>query len=260
MKLISLNVWGGKVFGPLMDFIKKHAPDTDIFCLEEVPFGSKAGENGDGIRDNLFAELQLVLSDFQAFKFMVPAGAQLTSMHIGNEARVGMVIFIRKGIPTSDYGCFFTYPEDSPEVRPEDKDVGNFQHLIFETGGKKYVLGHVHGLWQVSGKFDTPERLEQSRRLVNFFAKYSGPRILCGDFNLRPGDCVQSLAILEAALKNLIQAYNIENTRTPLYKDMEKYKDYIADYVFVSPEVKVKSFKVLPEEVSDHAALMLEFE
>ncbi len=243
-----------------MDFIKKHAPDTDIFCLEEMPFGSKAGENGDGTRDNLCAELEAALPDFQAFKFVAPAGSQLTDMHVGRETRVGMVIFIRKNIPTSDYGWFFTYPEDSPDVRLEDKDTGNFQHLIFEVGGKKYVLGHVHGLWQLSGKFDTPERLEQSQRLVKFFGEHSGPRILCGDFNLRPGDSAQSLAILDAALKNLIQEYNIENTRTPLYKDMEKYKDYIADYVFVSPEVKVKDFKVLPDEVSDHAALMLKFE
>ena len=36
MKLITLNVWGGKVFEPLMDFFKKRAGDTDIFCLQEV--------------------------------------------------------------------------------------------------------------------------------------------------------------------------------------------------------------------------------
>ena len=36
MKLITLNIWGGKVFEPLMEFFRKHAEDTDIFCLQEV--------------------------------------------------------------------------------------------------------------------------------------------------------------------------------------------------------------------------------
>ncbi len=36
MKIITLNIWGGKVFEPLMNFFKEHAEDTDIFCLQEV--------------------------------------------------------------------------------------------------------------------------------------------------------------------------------------------------------------------------------
>ena len=61
-------------------------------------------------------------------------------------------------------------------------------------------------------------------------------------------------------MENLIAKYRITNTRNAEYKDMELYKDYIADYVFVSPEIKVSDFKVLPDVVSDHAVLMLECE
>ena len=31
-----------------------------------------------------------------------------------------------------------------------------------------------------------------------------------------------------------------------------------ADYIFVSKDIKVKDFKVLPDEVSDHLALSIE--
>ncbi len=34
----------------------------------------------------------------------------------------------------------------------------------------------------------------------------------------------------------------------------------IADYALVSPDVAVVDFKVLPDEVSDHAAMYLDFE
>lgn len=42
MKLVSLNIWGGKVFAPLMDFVKHSAEDVDIYCFQEV-FHSVSG-------------------------------------------------------------------------------------------------------------------------------------------------------------------------------------------------------------------------
>ncbi len=65
----------------------------------------------------------------------------------------------------------------------------------------------------------------------------------------------QSIKILEDAdLRNLVTEYGVTSTRTSLYKKPEKF----ADYIFVSKGVEVLDFKVLPEEVSDHAALYVE--
>jgi hypothetical protein len=36
MKLINLNVQDGIVYEPLVEFIKRVSPDTDIFCFQEV--------------------------------------------------------------------------------------------------------------------------------------------------------------------------------------------------------------------------------
>jgi endonuclease/exonuclease/phosphatase family metal-dependent hydrolase len=75
---------------------------------------------------------------------------------------------------------------------------------------------------------------------------------MCGDFNLRPD--TQSMSIIEqAGVKNLIKEYNISSTRTSLYTKSEKY----ADYIFISDNLKESEFKVLPDEASDHSALML---
>ncbi len=56
-------------------------------------------------------------------------------------------------------------------------------------------------------------------------------------------------------LRNLIKEYGITSTRTSFYTKPEKF----ADYMLVSPGVEVKDFKVLPDEVSDHSPLYLEF-
>lgn len=36
MKLISLNIWGGKLWNDLVILLEYHAADTDIFCFQEV--------------------------------------------------------------------------------------------------------------------------------------------------------------------------------------------------------------------------------
>ena len=60
----------------------------------------------------------------------------------------------------------------------------------------------------------------------------------------------------ELGLKNLITEYNATSTRTTLYNGSD---EKFADYVFVSQDIVVEKFEVLPDVVSDHAALYLEF-
>jgi endonuclease/exonuclease/phosphatase family metal-dependent hydrolase len=55
-------------------------------------------------------------------------------------------------------------------------------------------------------------------------------------------------------LQNLIKDYHITSTRTSLYRKENRY----ADYAFAAKGVTVKNFTVLPDEISDHAPLMIE--
>jgi endonuclease/exonuclease/phosphatase family metal-dependent hydrolase len=65
--------------------------------------------------------------------------------------------------------------------------------------------------------------------------------------------------IERSGIRNLVKEYGVESTRTKLYRRYETGSKF-ADYIFVSPEVKVNDFKVLPDEVSDHSPLMLDFD
>jgi endonuclease/exonuclease/phosphatase (EEP) superfamily protein YafD len=116
------------------------------------------------------------------------------------------------------------------------------------------TVAHLHGLWNGQGKGDSPDRLLQSDNIVHFLQSLDGPHIFCGDLNLLPD--TESLKKLEAAgMRNLIKEFGITSTRSSLYTKPLRF----ADYMFVSGGIKVKDFKVLPDEVSDHLALYLEF-
>ena len=56
MKLISLNIWGGTIFEPLMKFIDKESADTDIFCFQEV-FRSETDIVSNGMQMDIFGKL-----------------------------------------------------------------------------------------------------------------------------------------------------------------------------------------------------------
>jgi endonuclease/exonuclease/phosphatase family metal-dependent hydrolase len=70
----------------------------------------------------------------------------------------------------------------------------------------------------------------------------------------------------EAGYKNLIKEFNIKNTRNNTcweqFKEDVKIsgKQHFADYCFTSHDVKVKSFEVPYNEVSDHLPLILDID
>lgn len=93
-----------------------------------------------------------------------------------------------------------------------------------------------------------------SRKLAGYIENYEGAKVLCGDFNLSPD--TESLKMIEALpLRNLVKEYGVTSTRTSYYKKENRF----ADYVLVNDKVEVIDFQVLPDEVSDHSALMVEF-
>ncbi|HZY47630.1 MAG TPA: hypothetical protein VFE96_07530 [Candidatus Bathyarchaeia archaeon] len=67
----------------------------------------------------------------------------------------------------------------------------------------------------------------------------------------------RSIGIIETqGMSNLIVKQSASSTRSRFYPGKERF----ADYIFTSPEVTVRSFKVLNEEVSDHLPLLMEFD
>lgn len=244
MKLISLNVWGGAVNKPLLEFLAQNS-GVDFFLFQEMHHNATEKTNWENRGNpNLFEDIKKVLPNHAGY--FAPA----------QDDEFGLAGFISNHAELLEHGDIFIHKHKDAMRDMDATNLGrNLQY--FKIGGlKPYTLMNFHGLWTGQGKQDTEDRIKQSQRIVEFTKSVSGEFILAGDFNLMPD--TESIKILEdMTVRNLIKDYDITNTRTSYYK---KTPDKFADYTFVTTGITVHDFKIMPEEVSDHAAMYLEFE
>lgn len=252
MKLISLNTWGGRGgHDNLMKFFVDHK-DVDFFCLQEVwSNGSDEllGETAGGRKlENISTKL------LQDIKSVMPDHREFFHPHFRDF--YGLAILVKKDFQIISEGDIFVYKEKGYESPKEyGNHARNIQYVTVGTKNDLLTIINFHGLWNGKGKTDTSDRILQSENIVGFINTLDHPFVLAGDFNLKPD--TESVKIIESQnLKNLISDFSITSTRTPLYDKEEKY----ADYVFTHKDIEVKDFKVLPEVVSDHAPLELDFQ
>ena len=245
MKIITLNIWGGRVYNDFTEFIKRHS-DADIFCLQEV-----YKDAVEPLKDTEFSEIAKHES-FYLLQKLLPDHELI--FHPSFLGIYGICICVKKSIEIIETGEIFIYKERGYIPEGElGRHARNLQYAKIQPGSEWYRVVNVHGLWNGKGKTDTDERLEQSQRIVDFLKTVDNKVVLCGDFNLRLD--TESIQRIEGTgLKNLIKEYQISSTRTSLYNKEEKH----ADYVFISEGIEAKNFEVLPDEVSDHAPLLLE--
>ena len=254
MKLISLNLWGGRVYDKLQVFLTQKSKDVDVFCFQEMLDESMIIEQElldmkkaySGLEtneiSNLYSKLRPLLPNFESI---------LAKPHSSGGER--NVIFYKRGLEIKEKGELTTAEAIKIDFKGFSFEVGSGLQYI-KTGGCTII--NFHGVWQGGGKDDTPERLKQSEKIVEFLSKMHGKKILIGDFNLTP--MTKSIKIIEdSGLQNLIKINNVQSTRSALYARSSKGK--FADYAFVSENVKVNDFEVLQEEVSDHLPLYLDF-
>lgn len=270
MKLISLNIWGGNLYEPLMEFIKYHAADTDIFCFQEMYDTPTDHSKAGFARIDILKRITEALPDFDIHYHPAESGTHLFNPdyfpHANDPDKLssilidcssGLATCVRKNIPVVGIENSFVYGEyNGVEKRIVETYSRNLTTLTLDTPLGRVAVSNFHGLWmQGRGKGDTPERIIQSEKIKAIIdANPTDKKIICGDFNLMPE--TKSIAILEQGMKNLIREFNVTTTRSSHYPKTEKF----ADYTFVSPAVEVIDFKVLSEEVSDHLAMQLIFE
>jgi len=234
MKVIFLNSWYAKAGDLYYKFIKEQSDKTDIFCLNEI-------------QPELFSKLESLLPNFNGFysygRFDITMGFDY-----------GQAVFINENIKTRELGRIDTF-------RNVYNDIGFALPFELSILNKRIYLINVHGKARPGHKQDTPARIKQSERIIEFLKDKAAPKIVGGDFNLYPE--TKSVKLFEeAGYKNLISEFKITDTRGKINHELYKDKNiqYFADYCFVSSEIKVKSFDVPNIEVSDHLPLILDFE
>lgn len=260
MKLVSLNTWGGKVFDPLISFIKQQSTDTDIFCFQEIYKTTSDIRQYKDIRANLLDELIKILPDFRFFYSIEISGFDTTPDPVNFDLTVGKAIFTKNNIKINSEEDLPIYGDRSKRFLR--KDFSNLpvivQSIDITSDSKRFVICNVHGTPFPSSKLDTALRLRHSQKIKDFLKTKQGAKIVTGDFNLLPE--TQSIKIYEKEMKNLIKEFNIQITRSRLspFSNQPDFQKF-ADYTFVSSDVNVTNFKVPYVEISDHLPMILEF-
>lgn len=245
MKLISLNAWNGIKFESLKEFLKHQSKDIDIFCFQEIRNGKYLNKAEEAVeRTNLLKDLKNILPDFVGyFTEMVPG--------------VGIASFIRNNIEVEKI--------ESAQILTAQET----KHLMMPNGDSYYprviqsvylknndlIIHNFHGI-PGNSKKDTPERELQIDRLLKIINSSTKHQILVGDFNLDMN--TKAVLELEDRLQNLVKDGGFKTTRNSNYDKFEILP--FADYAFASKDIKINLFQVLPDEISDHLALLLDFE
>lgn len=253
MRLISLNIWGGREFNPLTEYVTSKAPETDIFCFQEV-FHTQTDKKvmKDKYRVNIYSELSEMLTNHKGH--FVPIQDDFSfDDSVDFPFAFGIAMFLNKNIAVKEVAnipIFGYYNSKKSKTQSMPKSL---QYATIQDNNLDYVIAHFHGLYTNGDKKDTSERLTQSQIIKQTLDREKGKKILCGDFNLLPH--TKSLKLLEYNNINLIKENNIATTRSPLYNKPDKF----ADYTIVSTDVNVHTFSVDDVKVSDHLPMIIEF-
>lgn len=274
-KVIFWNIWGHRHADDVHAFLAKH-DDADIMCLTEVTdcseqeivfngqnlvyTGHTTGELAaqvDGLAqlktqfgDN--RDITYCTADYRNWK------CEKTSARF-SKVGFGSVLMVNTGVTVVDHGY---------ELLEFEEDIKSrvLQWIVYTKGETSYLLAHLHGVWiRGNTKGDHAARDKQSLlvriALMRIANMYEVDKIVFGgDFNLDIN--TKAIALMEGEhYRNLIKEYGIENTRTAAYRNFgTEGASMYADYVLVSQNVSVHSFKVDTDtSASDHAALLVEF-
>lgn len=251
MKIISLNTWGCRKAEALFEYIGDNKQSTDVFCFQEILRGGTGLTDKEELKD-CYNDIQTLLPDHEGYFFGYgEEGYYYDKRKDEVDFEFGIASFVRKTLsPECKEGrhlCDY--------AREWNDYDGHFAAgACMVVAADTYTIVNVHGMWQGSIKKDTEAKLEQSKQILELTQKYEGKKIIVGDFNLLPE--THSLQMFQDYYIDLVQKYDIQDTRGALYlKDLR-----FSDYAFVDKGIEIQSFSVPNLPLSDHLPLVIEFE
>ncbi len=240
MKILQLNIWGGKLGKQILEVLNREKPD--IVCFQEAVVLPHKGEL-------LFTQYGTIQTEAGFVHSYYSPAFGFTMMNY----RADFGNAIMSNIPFIHTTTVFTRGEYNPALDLVDGDYNmrNLQHVEIEFKGEKlHILNH-HGHHVKQHKMGDSETLRQCEEIAEYIKKLDGGIVLTGDFNLAPES--ESLGKLNAILTNHSMLSGVTTTRT-----LFTHKTEVCDYIFTSKNLHTANFKVLPDIASDHTALVID--
>lgn len=227
----------GKVEGNLRRFLENHK--FDVICMQEV----MASPDREGHLAGLCFDLsQILRASGMKYHFYSP---NWSSDLAGGSMTWGNLIL--SNIPFTETQSSFINGEYK-EGTVLGQDIANNLNIQIARLENDMTIVNHHGFWRPfpMGDEDSVRAFEKVGRIVGAL---EGPVVMCGDLNIihesppmRPLDF----------LCDLTHENKIKNTLSGLKFD----GDVACDHILINSSVEVDQFKVYPDLISDHLALM----
>lgn len=255
MKIIQINAWCGKLNAPLRDLIAKES--ADIVCMQEA-FAPDT-KSWSVFKDQYgFVNEVLEAGGFN-HTFFAPAWGFTM---IGSVIDLGNIILSK--FPLLAQESFHTNDHYRIAKHYKDLSMGNIRVwqacTVNLPTGKTLSVANYQGYWTGLNPLGDETTIETMKKVRDAVAQLPKPLIFCGDFNITPNS--PGMRLLEdLGLTSLTEKYGVKTTLSPVHRAPKNAIESVAcDYILASDDISIKSFEVSEQVVSDHKALVMEFE
>ncbi|MBO1003992.1 endonuclease/exonuclease/phosphatase family protein [Pseudogracilibacillus auburnensis] len=234
MKIVSFNIHHGEGLDEVLSLerVAKVAKETeaDIFALQEVDrfFGDRSNHED---QPKKLSE-RLGLHYAYGPNLVLPQEGKADNSEYGNATLSKYPIIESENILLTSF----------------DSEPRGVLRICINSGETKLNIFNTH----LSLEKDI--KLVQVKELARIMSRFSGPKILLGDFNSPPeGEEIKRLVDSTGFLDCFKGSENIYTY--PADDPNEKL-----DYVFVSPEMIIEDQKIIKSDASDHLPIMVKLE
>lgn len=247
IKFLSWNVWYGKRWQKAIKLIGKLQPD--ILALQEVTtfFPYFDLEN-----TNILEKFQKAIPLLKYSSF----APILKRERGGKFEQLGNAIFSRYKILETNIFYFHHPPRWGR--RWWNNQAKNLLEAKIKIDGKELFVYSTH-LSLNPLLLDTKKRIEEAEKIIKV-VKEKKPLIIGGDFNGRPNSLV--VQRLKGAFRRADPKNRPTFAKLSLSAGRLKIKGISLklDYVFYSPQLKIRTCHILKTDASDHLPIVVEFE
>ncbi len=245
---LTLNLWYGKNWKKVLEFLKKKKPD--VFTFQEV---TRNIPRFNLEKVDIFNEIKKFFPDYNS-SFAPICSSRKKKKYFSS----GNATFSRFPLLNSEV-LFFSLPDEKKDFSNtfSKKIDRNVLKASFKIGKRVVSVFNTH--LSMSPNFKNNPRKRKEAKELSEFIKTKAPVLLAGDFNALPESEV--VKILSKKLSFLDKKKNPTWPRHPFSKGNVKADkpSYKIDFIFKNEKIKCKSYEVLDEDFSDHLPILANF-
>jgi endonuclease/exonuclease/phosphatase family metal-dependent hydrolase len=239
--VLQWNVWYMEDIRNIATFLKEHP--ADIICLQELTINFPGREIKDG---PAYIAEQL--------------GYHYYHKGLTIESTDGETIMLANGIfsrfPIT--GSRFAWINEPKSGGGYSDEYRAYIEVALDVDGQMVHIGTTH--MSYTHRFqETPEKKEETQRLMDELKRHDNNVVFTGDLNAIPGS--YTISAISELLANAGPDVSQKSwtTKPFSYNGFEESDlNWRLDYVFASSDLKIESSKILPTDYSDHLPILTE--